>query len=195
MRCRGFFAVFLSVFALAGTATAEPGAATPAAMAPADAAPAPVATAPPGRGDGPFGFDNWRSDGPLSIHSEELEALQKAGKRTLIFRKNVRVEQGELLMRCGRLEAYYPANASQPDRLVATGDVHLAQGTQEAWCDETVYDRRGEMLVCRGNARFRDGDNMLRGHEIRIDLAHETVKVRGGAAVVIQPDSSAEGDS
>ena len=146
--------------------------------------------------DAPFGFSSWKSDGSLSIHSEDLEAIQKQGARTLVFRKKVRVVQGELSITCGRLEAYYPAKASEPDRLVATGNVHLVQGTQEAWCDETIYDRRAETLVCRGNARFRDGDNTLRGREIHIDLEKETVNVRGGAEVVIQPDDpSSGGDS
>lgn len=170
------------------------------ASLPAPAAVAPAAARPASSGGvaraGPFGFSSWKSDGSLSIHSEDLEAIQKQGARTLVFRKKVRVVQGELSITCGRLEAYYPAKASEPDRLVATGNVHLVQGTQEAWCDETIYDRRAETLVCRGNARFRDGDNTLRGREIHIDLEKETVNVRGGAEVVIQPDDpSSGGDS
>ncbi len=169
------------------------------ATAPSVAASPPAATAPEAGGgapgEGSFGFSDWQTDGPLSIQSEELEAVQKQGTRTLIFRKNVRVQQGELSMQCERLEAYYPAQANQPTRLVATGKVHLVQGTQDAWCDETLYDRRAETLVCRGNARFRDGDNTLRGREIHIDLAKETVNVMGGAEVIIQPEASSMGES
>ncbi len=169
------------------------------ATAPSVAASPPAATAPEAGGgapgEGSFGFSDWQTDGPLSIQSEELEAVQKQGTRTLIFRKNVRVQQGELSMQCERLEAYYPAQANQPTRLVATGKVHLVQGTQDAWCDETLYDRRAETLVCRGNARFRDGDNTLRGREIHIDLAKETVNVMGGAEVIIQPEASSLGES
>ncbi len=171
----------------------------PAAAEPSVAASPPAATAPEAGGgapgEGSFGFSDWQTDGPLSIQSEELEAVQKQGTRTLIFRKNVRVQQGELSMQCERLEAYYPAQANQPTRLVATGKVHLVQGTQDAWCDETLYDRRAETLVCRGNARFRDGDNTLRGREIHIDLAKETVNVMGGAEVIIQPEASSLGES
>ncbi|HJO23385.1 MAG TPA: LptA/OstA family protein [Myxococcota bacterium] len=182
-------------------AAAEPSVAAspPAAAEPSVAASPPAATAPEAGGgapgEGSFGFSDWQTDGPLSIQSEELEAVQKQGTRTLIFRKNVRVQQGELSMQCERLEAYYPAQANQPTRLVATGKVHLVQGTQDAWCDETLYDRRAETLVCRGNARFRDGDNTLRGREIHIDLAKETVNVMGGAEVIIQPEASSMGES
>lgn len=195
MKRDGLGLTLLATLALSAAAIAEPGSATPDPEALEASRAAPVAAASPKSDDAPFGFTRWQSDGPLSIHSDELEALQKEGNRTLIFRKNVRVTQGELAIRCDRLEAYYPAKSSQPDRLVATGDVYLAQGSQEAWCDETVYNRRGEMLVCRGSARFRDGDNMLRGSEIEIDLARETVNVRGGAEIVIQAEPPVEGDS
>ncbi|MEE2677710.1 MAG: LptA/OstA family protein [Myxococcota bacterium] len=178
---------------LSGAALANPAADTAKAEAAPGANLQPVSAPPPDAA--PFGFASWQSDAPLSIHSEELEALQSEGARKLVFRKNVRVLQGDLSMECGRLEAYYPAKSNQPDRLVASGSVHLAQGGQEAWCDETVYDRRSEVLVCRGRARFRDGDNTLRGREIHIDLEKETVHVKGGAEVVIEPARVKGGDS
>ncbi|MEE2677896.1 MAG: LptA/OstA family protein [Myxococcota bacterium] len=178
---------------LSGAALANPETG-PSIGEPADDANLESVSAPP-PDDAPFGFASWQSDAPLSIHSEELEALQRAGTRTLVFRKNVRVVQGDLSMECARLEAYYPSKSNQPDRLVASGSVHLAQGGQEAWCDETVYDRRSELLVCRGHARFRDGDNTLRGEVIHIDLEKETVQVKGGAEVVIEPARVTGGDS
>lgn len=193
MRGRARFAGLLAVSVLAGISAASSDDTPTPTDAPVSARSASDDGVPE---DGPFGFSSWKGNGGLSIHSEDLEAIQKQGVRTLVFRKKVRVVQGDLTMTCGRLEAHYPAKSNEPDRLVATGNVHLAQGTQEAWCDETVYDRRAETLVCRGNARFRDGDNTLRGREIHIDLEKETVNVRGGAEVVIQSDDpSREDDS
>jgi lipopolysaccharide transport protein LptA len=145
-------------------------------------------------GDAPFGFKAWKSDQPLSIQSEEMEAIQKEGRRTLIFRKNVHVQQGDLDIRCAVLEAYYPADASQPHRLVGKGKVRLVQGQQRAFCDEAVYERVKDRLVCRGNARFEDGDNSLVGEVIHIDLAAEKITVKGGASVLIQPENVSGGD-
>jgi len=159
-----------------GLAAGAPAAAEPGAAAPA------VASAP-------FGFQNWDNQAPLSIQSEEMEAVQRSGARTLVFRNRVRVVQGELAVQCHELEAIYPPDANQPDRLVAKGAVQVAQGRQTAVCDRMVYDRAGDRLTCQGNARFRDGDNEVAGDVIEIDLARESVRVTGGASLVIQPET------
>ncbi len=130
-------------------------------------------------------FDN---DQPISIHSDELEASQNGGARRLVFSKNVRVEQGDLRLASARLEAFYPENANQPDRLVATGSVHVVQGTREARCDEAVYHRSDDLLVCEGNAELRDGDDRVAGERIEFDLAAEKVTVKGGATVLFHPE-------
>jgi len=156
-------------------------------------APGPPGT-PPVRGralrskDDPFGMTGFDSDQPLSIHSDELEASQNAGARRLVFSKNVKVEQGDLQLESARLEAFYPENASQPDRLVASGGVRVLQGTREARCDEAVYHRTEDLLVCEGHAELRDGDDHVAGAVIEFDLVAERVLVKGGATVLFHPE-------
>ena len=156
-------------------------------------APGPAGT-PPARGralrskDDPFGMTGFDSDQPLSIHSDELEASQNAGARRLVFSKNVKVEQGDLQLESARLEAFYPENASQPDRLVASGGVHVMQGTREARCDEAIYHRTEDLLVCAGHAELRDGDDHVAGAVIEFDLVSERVLVKGGATVLFHPE-------
>jgi lipopolysaccharide assembly outer membrane protein LptD (OstA) len=91
------------------------------------------------------------------------------------------------------LEAVYPDDGGQPDRLMARGDVRLAQGDQRAGCDRLDYDRLNEKLVCRGNAWFEDGENRLSGEVIDVDLRDEKVTVKGGATVLIQPEKKVQG--
>jgi lipopolysaccharide export system protein LptA len=146
-----------------------------------------------GSGRAPFGFDFGGGDEPLAIESEELEVVQKDGWRRLVFSKNVRVRQGEMELSSAVLEAVYPDGSSQPDRLMARGDVRLAQGDQRARCDRLDYDRLNEKLVCRGNAWVEDGENRLSGEVIDIDLRDEKVTVKGGATVLIQPEKKAQG--
>ena len=138
----------------------------------------------------PFGFGG--GDAPLSIESEELEAYQKQGERRLLFRKNVRVKQGDLRLTSANLEAIYPADSSQPDRLTATGNVILVQGTRNARCDTAIYDRASAELTCQGSAVYREGDNRLSGDVIEIDLTTERVRVKGSASVLIEPEDSGE---
>jgi len=144
-----------------------------------------------GEGDSPFGFQKWNSEDPLKINSDQLEAVQKDGVRTLVFKQNVHVQQGDLSIRCNLLEAFYPKDGNQPDRLVARGSVRMAQTSadQAASCDLAIYDRVRDRFTCKGNASFRDGGNTLRGSEIDVDLKRETVEVKGGAELLIHPDS------
>lgn len=168
--------------------------------APAAEASGPVASAGEGPtasvGDddrAPFGFDFGGGDEPLAIESEELEVVQKDGRRRLVFSKNVRVRQGEMQLSSAVLEAEYPDGGGQPDRLTATGNVRLAQGDQRARCDRLEYDRVKDQLVCSGNAWFEDGENRVSGEVIDVDLRDEKVTVKGGATVLIQPEKKAQG--
>jgi len=145
-----------------------------------------------GNGRAPFGFDFGSGEEPLAIESDELEVVQKDGRRRLVFSKNVRVRQGEMQLSSALLEAVYPDGGGQPESLMAKGSVRITQGKQTARCDRLDYDRLGERLVCRGNAWFEDGENRLSGEVVDIDLRGEKVTVKGGAAVVIQPDKKSQ---
>jgi lipopolysaccharide transport protein LptA len=173
----------------------EPGGDAPAPASAEDAAvsagSAPAATK--GNGKAPFGFDFGGGDQPLAIESDELEVVQKDGRRRLVFSKNVRVRQGDMQLDCAVLEAVYPDAGGEPSHMTARGNVRLAQREQRAGCDRLDYDRVNERLSCQGNAWFEDGENRLGGEVIDIDLRHEKVKVKGGARVVIQPEKKGQG--
>jgi lipopolysaccharide transport protein LptA len=173
---------------LAAGASAQGGGGAPGA-APDPATPAVAAAPEPaaGRDRAPFGFEGWRSDAPFSIESESLDVRDEAGLRRLVFSDRVRARRGDLSLEAAQLVAVYPAGASQPDRLEARGDVRFVQGGQSARCDSALYDRVRDHVTCRGNARFRDGGSELAGQVIEIDLGRETVKVHGGASLVIEP--------
>jgi lipopolysaccharide transport protein LptA len=150
-----------------------------------------VASPPPSAadeapGDAPFGLSIDKGQ-PLSIRSDELEASKQNGARHLIFRKNVVASQADVTIRTRQLEAFYPRDAKQPARLIATGDVVLIKGAREARCDAATYDRIGQKLTCHGHAHLRDGEDEVAGDQIEFDLASEAVNVIGGAAVRFHP--------
>jgi lipopolysaccharide export system protein LptA len=103
----------------------------------------------------------------------------------------VRVEQADMKLESARLEAFYPEKASQPDRLVASGGVRVLQAAREARCDQAIYYRGEERLVCEGHAELRDGDDTVAGEVIEFDLAAERVVVKGGARVLFHPEPDA----
>ena len=161
------------VAALAG---AEPPAPPAAASVPSVGAPPP----------GPLFDLGWDSAKPLSIRSDELEYVQGAGARRLMFRNNVSVEQDGMTITSTRLEAFYPPNGNQPDRLVAEGDVRLAKGERVARCARATYERKREVLTCEGSAELQQGKSRLSGDVIEIDLGADRVRVRGAAAVTLE---------
>ncbi len=137
----------------------------------------------------PFGIGLPDSDQPISIRADELEAISTDGARHLIFTANVHVEQADIRIESDRLEAFYPKGGNQPDRLVATGHVRLTQNDVEALCDYATYERIAQLLMCEGHAELRDGANRVAGTVIEFDLENEVVKVKGGASVLIYPES------
>jgi lipopolysaccharide transport protein LptA len=158
-----------------------------AAAAPPPAAPeaqAAVRTPTP-RG----GILQVESDQPLSIKADELEAVELPnGGRQLLFNRSVSVEQGGLSVRSQRLEANYPPNATQPDRLVASGSVRVRQKTRELSCDQATYHPARERLECTGNATLRDGANRVSGERIEILFSEDRIRVKGGAVVNVAPE-------
>ncbi len=161
------------------------------AVAPAATSP-PVEAKPPAAQPAPAtgtGLLNIESGQPLSITADELEAIELPdGRRQLLFNRSVNVEQGGLLVRSNRLEAHYAAKATQPDRLVASGDVRVRQKTRELSCAKATYFPAEERLECVGNAQLLDGSNRVNGERIEILFAQDRIRVKGGAVVNVVPD-------
>jgi lipopolysaccharide transport protein LptA len=156
-----------------------------AAVGAAPAAPGAVSAAPSGGSDRESFGIRFDSDRPISIRADELESVRTAGTRKLLFTNNVVVVQDDVTIRSSRLEAFYPKDSSQPDRMIATGRVRMTNAKNEARCDRAIYDRAEGRLICRGNAELREGNDCVAGEWIEFDLESETVKVGGGAKVVI----------
>jgi lipopolysaccharide transport protein LptA len=154
---------------------------------------APAVSAAPSNGsdgaDGAFGI-SFESGQPISIRSDQLESVRSSGARKLLFTENVVVSQGDVTIKSNSLEAFYPPDSSQPERLVATGRVRMSNGKSQALCDRATYERSKEKLFCRGHAELREGEDCIAGEWIEFDLESETVKVGGGAKVVIGGDSA-----
>lgn len=159
----------------------------PAAEPVAAAAPAQPAASPPAAPQ--RGLLQIDSDDPLSIQADELEAVEMPnGGRRLVFNRKVNVDQGGLKVQSDRLEAQYPPEASQPDRLIASGNVRVRQDKRELSCARAIYFPAQERLECTGNALLRDGANRVSGETIEILFSEDRIRVKGGAVVNVAPD-------
>lgn len=131
-----------------------------------------------------------RTDGPIAIRSDQLDVATKDGQRHLVFRRNVVVEQADIELHSKKLDAFYAEGDSQPERLIAHGNVEVFQGDRVAYCDVATYLRRDQKVICKGHARLVQGCDVVRGEQLEFDLEREHFRVVGAASVVI-----AEGDA
>lgn len=165
-------------------------------------APAPVASESPGepaQGDSApepapargkrTDFLSVKRDEPIEINSEDLELRAMGDTKHLIFNRDVNVVQGDMHMYAGRLEAFYPDGASQPDRLDAHEAVRVVERDLEVRCREATYLRNDELVICRGDALLVQGCDEVRGREIEFHIAEDRVEVKGAASVVLRLDS------
>jgi lipopolysaccharide transport protein LptA len=133
------------------------------------------------------GFD---SDAPITIKSDVLDVFDEGGKRRFQFVGNVRAKQADLVIRSERLEAFYPPNGSQPDRIVAVGSVTMKQAGRVARCAQATFYRKDDRIVCVGDvAEVEQGCDIVRGREIVFHTASQLLKVNGSADVRINPDA------
>ena len=128
-------------------------------------------------------------DAPMTIAAKELEAMRDGkGRERVVFRGDVRVEQGDLRVTCNWLEAIYPDGAGgQPDRITARGDVRIQQAETEVLCTEVVFTQGACDTLCTsdsGAAVLRRGENLIEGEQIHFDLCTGTLKVRNGQVKV-----------
>jgi len=128
------------------------------------------------------------SDEPIAIESEQLDVVEVDGRRHLTFTDDVRVRQGDILLRTRKLDAFYAEGGSQPERLVATGAVEVVQGERVASCDRATYLRADQLVVCSGRATLTQGCDVVRGRRIEFDLEREHFRVTGAASVVLGRD-------
>lgn len=143
-----------------------------------------------------LGGGGARSGQPISIQSDELEAIQDGASRRFVFKRNVRLKQGAMVLTARQMEAFYPPGASQPERMVAQGKVVLVQQGKEARCDEATFWRKDQRVVCVGDqAQLLQSGDRVTGKEIEFFLDTEKLVVRGGADVFLdQKTDDAPGD-
>jgi lipopolysaccharide export system protein LptA len=192
----GLCVLLLAPFASQAIA-AEPAASSAPVVSPKDAAADAEGMVPSAAPAGEGGGQNVsmfpiKGDKPLSIRSDELEALESDGRRRLLFTTKVQIDQGDLRVNSDRLEAFYPPGGSQPDKLVASGHVLVSQLKRRMLCDKATFFQTEDRLLCVGNAELQQGDDRVRGREIEIFIKQNRVKVKGGAMVDVTPSKGGE---
>jgi len=139
----------------------------------------------------PFGGLEHDASLPVEITSDRLELDQAAG--TAVFSGQVKVGQGTLRLAADRVEVFYDAESTEPtgkvQRMVATGNVTLANGAEAAEADHAVYEVAAGTIAMDGNVLLTQGQNALSSQRLDIDLNKGTGRLEGRVQTIFVPGS------
>jgi lipopolysaccharide export system protein LptA len=151
-----------------------------------------VAAQPSPAAQTPFQGLQVNRDKPIQINAATLEVRDKEKKAT--FLGNVSVVQGDTTLKCKTLDVFYDQDANAPHpqanqgpgsgqqirRLEAKGSVVVVQKEQTATGDAAIFDVASNSVTLIGNVVVTQGQNVLRGDRINVDLTTGVTRVESG---------------
>ncbi len=121
---------------------------------------------------GSLGAMRVDTDAPIRIESDTLEVDDKA--KVAVFAGRVRVTQEKMRLTAGRLEIRYrPAANGRPTELrtvIAVGGVRMSLNDQVATGARAHYDLATEIMTLTGNVVLSQGENVIRGDSVEVNL-------------------------
>lgn len=133
------------------------------------------------------------SDQPIQFESEQLEVHDQ--DKTATFTGHVIVRQGTTVLKTDRLNVFYAGSPTgegpqQVSRLEATGSVLVTSPNQTASGDVGTFDTAANTILLTGNVVLTQGDNVIRGAKLLIDINTSQAKMLGGRVqMLIAPKS------
>jgi len=135
-------------------------------------------------------------DQPVHIEAATLEVRDKDQVAT--FSGDVRVTQGDTNLRCKKLVVFYeqddaaakskslkaaspgPGGQQRIKRLEARGGVVVTQKEQTATGETGVFDMKTNTVTLNGKVVMTQGQNVLRGDRLVVDLTSGVSRVESG---------------
>lgn len=156
------------------------------------------------------GFSQNRNQ-PVQIEAGALEVRDK--DKVATFSGNVKVVQGDTVMRSKSLIVFYegqqqqpgaptmkaatpgPGGSSQISRLEATGGVTVNQRDQTATGDKALFDMKLNTVTLQGNVVVSQGQNVMRGDKLVVNLTTGVSQVIAGPSSQVRVLMQSSGSS
>ncbi len=126
---------------------------------------------------------------PIDITSDSVETFAK--DHLIVFKGNVTARQKDMVIYADALEALIIEDGKGIEKVTADGNVKIQQGLRVANCQKAIYYNLDRKVVLTGDPRVYEGENMVSGDEIIVDIERNRVEVKGGPGgrgkVKIQP--------
>ncbi len=128
---------------------------------------------------------NHDSQAPIEITADTLEVRQS--DNLAIFRGDVDAIQGEMLLKADMLVVHYRENSESPDapgisQIDAEGNVFVSSPNETAQGKRGVYDVDNKKIWLSGNVILTQGENIIEGEELELDLVSGKSKVMSAAS-------------
>ncbi|OWY13156.1 lipopolysaccharide transport periplasmic protein LptA [Thioclava sp. F34-6] len=136
-------------------------------------------------------FGGLRADktAPVEVTADSLNVDQQSGQA--VFSGNVEVTQGDMHMKAAELEVFYASDKrSEITKLHATGGVTLVSPTEAAEAEEAVYDVKAGTVVMTGKVLLTQGNNVMSGNKLNVDLSTGTGTMDGRVRTLLKPAGS-----
>jgi lipopolysaccharide export system protein LptA len=133
-------------------------------------------------------------DQPVHIEAATLEVRDK--DKVATFSGDVKVKQGDTGLRCKSLVVFYegddadgktlqaaspgPGGQQKIKRLEARGGVVVTQKEQTATGETGIFDMKTNTVTLNGNVVMTQGQNVLRGDRLVVDLTSGVSRVESG---------------
>lgn len=132
----------------------------------------------------PFGGFKHDKSAPIEITSDALEVRQ--AEQLAIFSGDVVAGQGTLRLTADRVEVVYDTEGEESDTGVirdmrAEGNVFISNGSETAQGKQARYDVENGTIRMTGDVVLTQGQNVISGQELTIDLDLGQGRVESGA--------------
>ncbi len=139
----------------------------------------------PGEGEGRAGEGAGKSlphlpgvslSSGIDVRADQFHADARSGEGE--FSGNVVATLSDLTLLCERLRVRYDRGRGDVREVEAQGGVRLKLGERHGRADNIVYDVVNGSILLKGAPSLQDGDTLLQGEEIRIQVSSRTVECR-----------------
>ncbi|MEM6546732.1 MAG: LptA/OstA family protein [Pseudomonadota bacterium] len=143
--------------------------------------------------ESPFGGFKHDSKAPIEITADSLEVRQ--AESIAIFQGNVVAGQGTLRLTATVMRVAFDPDQENPEtgaitNVKADGQVFLTNGAETAQGDAAEYDVTTGLVTMSDNVVLTQGENVLTGQSLRIDLNTGVAQVIGRVKSIFTPPNS-----
>ncbi|SDD41013.1 lipopolysaccharide export system protein LptA [Paracoccus isoporae] len=133
-----------------------------------------------------FGGGGADTDAPVELSADNLTVNRSSGEAE--FSGNVIIGQGEMRLSADQvLVRYAEGDTSRIDSLQAIGNVTLVNGEDAAEANEAVYEVEAGNITLTGEVLLTQGENIMSGDSIVVNLSDGTAQASGRVRTVLQP--------